>query len=99
MDTREHISQLGCTGFHRNSQDLNLIQKRVALPRETETERRQRRGGGSSPRGEEHWRGRRRIAAGEERSPVRGEIARDRESAGRGEEMSLWLGLGLEVFF
>jgi hypothetical protein len=32
MDTREHISQLGCTGFHRNSQDLNLIQKGVALP-------------------------------------------------------------------
>jgi hypothetical protein len=86
MDTREHISQLGCTGFHRNSQDLNLIQKGVALPRETERERRQRRGGGCSPRGEEHWRGRRWIAAGEGRSPVRGEIARDRERALAGEK-------------
>ena len=86
MGTLEHISQLGCTGLHRNSQDLNLIQKGVALPRETERERRQRRGESCSPRGEEHWRGRRRIAAGERRSPVRGEIARDRERALAGEK-------------
>jgi hypothetical protein len=52
---------------------------------EKQRERRQRRGGGCSPRGEEHWRGRRRIAAGEGRSPVRGEIARDRERALAGE--------------
>jgi hypothetical protein len=41
----EHNSQLGCTGFHRNSQDLDLIHKEVALSKETEREREKQRGG------------------------------------------------------
>jgi hypothetical protein len=79
------------TWMHKISQDLEFRQKgwkwEPLLPR-TEREENRGRGGGYSPRGEEHWRGRRRIAAGEGRSPERGEIARQRETtlAGRRDE-------------
>jgi hypothetical protein len=67
-----------------------------------ERERRQSKRGGCSPRGEEHWRGRQRIAAGEGRSPVRGGSP-ERGSSCRElraqREKSLWLGLGLEAVF
>ena len=43
-NTGEHNTQLGCTGFHRNSQDLDLIYKGVALSRETQREREGRGG-------------------------------------------------------
>jgi hypothetical protein len=40
------------------------------------------------------------VAAGGGRSPERGEIARHRErQRWQGEEVSLWLGRGLEAFF
>ena len=67
MATREHISQLGCTGFHRNSQDLNLIQKGVALPRETERE--EGRGGEEAAHREERSTG--EVAGGS--PPVKGD--------------------------
>jgi hypothetical protein len=79
---------------------LDLIHKGVALSRETEREREGRRGEEAAHR-EERSTG--EVAGGS--PPVKGDRRRGEKSPGtekerwQGEEVSLWLGLGLEAFF
>jgi hypothetical protein len=77
--TEEHIPQLGFTGFHKN---LKLTHRggREELTAQRNGEKERENAGESHQRGGQVWaQGRRRIAAGEVRSPAREEIARDRE--------------------
>jgi hypothetical protein len=82
--TKGHFLPVGITGIHKNWKKALKGMEEYSLPSEIKREREGKReqmiltGEGSTSIG-----GRRRIAVGEGRSPVREEIARDREQRQR----------------
>ena len=101
---KEHRGTHFTTGFHRNSQVLDLMHKGVAQSKETERKREaegRKEGARAAHRGGKERGTRtpwdRRWSPERVRSPASaGNRQRQRGGAG---EMSLWLGLGLEAFF